>query len=166
MQQSCIAAGSCITVGLLMHRVLTLAASVAAIVISSAVVQAQTQPLTKRAVFGNTVQATALTARTSSVPVEKKFFVAYGGDVSVFFNYKSDGTHLAEVKVFFEGTERCTAGTISATYQLGFSCAAPIAAGGQVSVRLVPGGGPAAICCARLKFNLVNVNTPGVALQD
>ena len=149
-----------------MHRVLMPAAAVAAMVVTSAVVQAQTQPLTKRAVNGPTVQATALTARTSSAPVEKKFFVAYGGDVSVFFNYKSDGTHLAEVKVFFEGTERCAVGTTSATYQLGFGCGAPVAAGGQVSVRLVPGGGPAAICCMRLKFNLVNVNTPAVTLQD
>jgi hypothetical protein len=149
-----------------MHRVLTRAASIATIIIIASGVPAQTQPITKRAVDGPTVQATALTARTSSAVVQKRFFVAYGGQVSVFFSLKSDGAHQADVKVFFDGREQCGASTSSATYQHGFGCGSIVAAGGHVDVTLFPNGAPAGICCVRLKFNLVDVNTPGVTLQD
>ena len=150
-----------------MFRIFTRGGSIAAILVTFAGADAQAQPLTKRAVNGPTVQATALTARASSgATIQKEFFVAYGGDVSVFFNLKSDGAHQADVKVFFDGEERCSASTSSATYVVGFGCGARVGAGGSVRLVLLANGAPAAICCVRLKFNLVDVNTPAVTTQN
>src|SRR4051794_9283811 len=146
------------TMGANMFRVFTRAASIAAIVVAFAGAEAQAQPLTKRAVNGLTVRATALTARSSSgFAVEKNFFVTYGGDVEVTFNVKSDGAHQADVKVYFDGRETCTVSTSSATDAVGLGCGARVSAGGTVNVVLTPNGAPATICCARLKFDLADV---------
>jgi len=145
---------------------------VAAFVFVAPAAFAQTTPVTKRAVFplgtSPTVQATATTARLSSTnAVTKEFFVAYGGNVFVTFKIRSNGLHTANWEAFFGGRSfaPCSGSTSSATWQE-FGCGNDIEAGGKVRVILFPNGQTAGICCARLQFDLVNVNAAAVATGD
>jgi hypothetical protein len=144
---------------------------VAAFVLVAPVASAQTQPITKRAVVGpsSPVQASALTIRaTTSGSLTKEFFVAYGGQVSVEFKVKSDGTNTANWETFFgDSSFGCSGSTTSATYS-GFGCGSTIGAGHFLRIIVSPTtfGQRIAICCVQLKFNLVNVNRNAVATQD
>jgi hypothetical protein len=141
-------------------------ASALGVMIVTSAADAQTTPITKRAVLGNTIQASAPTIRVSSTVVEKLFLTAYGGEMQVFFKLKSNGSHQADVKVFFADEESlCEGSTSSSTYQE-FACGAFVPAGGLIDVVLFPNGAPAAICCVTLRYDLVDMTTPGVTLQD
>jgi hypothetical protein len=151
-----------------MRRIMSL---VAALVLTAPAALAQnTQPVTKRAVVPtgspSPIQAKALAHRVSStVAITKEFFVAYGGQASVTFKVRSDGVHNVSWLVLFGSENPCSGGTTSATYSE-FGCLSNIEAGGTIRVLLLPNGGEAAICCARLQFKLVNVNAAAVATQD
>ena len=139
---------------------------VAALILFAPAAHAQTTPVTKRAVSGTTVQAKAQALRTSTTgSIIKEFFVAYGGDVFVIFKVRSDGNHTANWDTFFGGSPACSGTVLTANFQE-FGCGSRIPAGGTITVRLLPNGQPSGICCARLQFDLVNVNAAAVATRD
>ena len=145
---------------------------VAALLLVAPAAAAQTPPLTKRAVTPQGVpwkiQATALTARATTGFVEKTFWVAYGGQVFVSFKVKSNGTDTVNWQAWFgdKSFASCSGSTSSATYS-NFGCGSDVPAGSTVRVQLIASGqATGTICCAKLLFNLQNVDTPALATKD
>src|SRR5215208_7078306 len=133
--------------------------------------RAQTEPVTKRAVFSakSTVQAKALAQHVTTGTVYKEFFVAYGGEVYVEFQVRSNGLHQVDWEAYFGANApgwSCSGSTSSATYQGFNGCGMEVDAGAVVRVYFHANGQEGAICCARMKFHLVDVDHPAVVRRD
>jgi hypothetical protein len=136
------------------------------LVTSSSFASAQTtEPFGRRMVDSQNVRAAARAEHVTTTGAQKIFFVPLGGTLSVRFSFRSNGSHQADVNVYFNGEFRCGAGISSATFTTG-SCTASIPAGSTIIVQLVANGQDAALGRTELLFDVVNIPKAAVVLVD
>jgi hypothetical protein len=126
-----------------------------------------TQPYSRRLVATNNVRVSSAKEDITTTIAEKRFFVPYGGTINVRYQFRSDGSHQTDIKVYVNSAFQCGASTNSATYLGGAaSCKVTIPAGSEIRVELVANGQEGAFKDVQLLFNEVDSNDRASVLQN